>query len=112
MKKLLQPLFAGLLLAAGFATGAGATDFGNVSVHDPSVIRTPEGMYYIIGSHMAGAKSPDLMRWTLLGSSPQDQPYFRNLTEELAEALAWDKALAGKDDPSGRAVSGVHNQAY
>ena len=89
MKKLLQPLFAGLLLAAGFATGAGATDFGNVSVHDPSVIRTPEGMYYIIGSHMAGAKSPDLMRWTLLGSSPQDQPYFRNLTEELAEALAW-----------------------
>lgn len=29
-----------------------------------------------------------------------------------AEALAWDKAFAGMNDPSGRAVSGVHNQAY
>ncbi len=29
-----------------------------------------------------------------------------------AEALAWDKAFAGMNDPSGRAVSGVHEQAY
>ena len=29
-----------------------------------------------------------------------------------AEALAWDKAFAGMNDPSGRAISGVHNQAY
>ena len=29
-----------------------------------------------------------------------------------AEALAWDKAFAGMNDPSGRAVSGVHQQAY
>ena len=29
-----------------------------------------------------------------------------------AEALAWDKAFAGMNDPSGRAVSGVHRQAY
>lgn len=73
----------------GWALGVGATDFRNVSVHDPSVIRTPEGMYYIIGSHMAGAKSPDLMRWTLLSSSVQDQTFFRNITDELAEALDW-----------------------
>ena len=29
-----------------------------------------------------------------------------------AEALAWDKSFAGINDPSGRAVSGVHEQAY
>ena len=29
-----------------------------------------------------------------------------------AEALAWDKAFGGMNDPSGRAVSGVHKQAY
>ena len=29
-----------------------------------------------------------------------------------AEALAWDKAFSGMNDPSGRAISGVHNQAY
>ena len=29
-----------------------------------------------------------------------------------AEALAWDASFSGKNDPSGRAVSGVHDQAY
>lgn len=29
-----------------------------------------------------------------------------------AEALAWDKAFGGMNDPSGRAVSGIHKQAY
>ena len=29
-----------------------------------------------------------------------------------AEALAWDASFTGKNDPSGRAVSGVHDQAY
>ena len=29
-----------------------------------------------------------------------------------AEALAWDKAFKNMNDPSGRAVSGVHEQAY
>ena len=29
-----------------------------------------------------------------------------------AEALAWDKAFQGKNDPSGRAVAGVHEKAY
>jgi len=29
-----------------------------------------------------------------------------------AEALAWDKAFKNMNDPSGRAVSGIHEQAY
>lgn len=29
-----------------------------------------------------------------------------------AEALAWDASFQGKNDPSGRAVAGVHEQAY
>ena len=29
-----------------------------------------------------------------------------------AEALAWDEAFKGANDPSGRAVAGVHNEAY
>ena len=39
--------------------------FRDVSVHDPSVIRA-DGMYYIFGSHMAAAKSADLMNWTMI----------------------------------------------
>lgn len=35
-----------------------------VSVHDPSVVKDPKsGMYYIFGSHLAFAKSEDLMEW-------------------------------------------------
>lgn len=34
-----------------------------VTVHDPSIIKT-NGSYYVFGSHMAWAKSDDLMNWT------------------------------------------------
>ncbi|TAH69997.1 MAG: arabinan endo-1,5-alpha-L-arabinosidase, partial [Anaerolineaceae bacterium] len=36
--------------------------YTRVSVHDPSIIKA-NGSYYIIGSHMAYAKSDDLMNW-------------------------------------------------
>ena len=39
-------------------------DYKRVSVHDPSIVKDPEtGMYYIFGSHMAWAKSEDLINW-------------------------------------------------
>ena len=40
-------------------------DYDRVSVHDPSIVKDPDtGMYYIFGSHMAWAKSDDLINWT------------------------------------------------
>ena len=39
-----------------------------VSVHDPSVIKDKNGMYYIFGSHVAAAKSSDLQSWKSLVS--------------------------------------------
>ena len=39
--------------------------FKNVSVHDPSIIRTADGTFYIYGSHMAAARSTDLIQWTM-----------------------------------------------
>lgn len=38
--------------------------YSRVSVHDPSVIKA-DGSYYIFGSHMAWAKSDDLMNWKM-----------------------------------------------
>lgn len=38
-----------------------------VSVHDPSILAV-DGIYYIYGSHMAGAVSTDLRHWTLTGN--------------------------------------------
>ena len=40
-------------------------NFDRVSVHDPSIVKDPStGTYYIFGSHLAFAKSDDLMSWT------------------------------------------------
>ena len=39
-------------------------EYSEVSVHDPSVVRGDDGSYYIFGSHLAVAKSDDLMNWT------------------------------------------------
>lgn len=43
-------------------------NFSNVSVHDPSIIND-NGTYYIIGSHLAFAKSTNLKDWTQLENS-------------------------------------------
>ena len=39
-----------------------APTFKEASVHDPSVIKV-DGTYYVIGSHLAAAKTDDLMQW-------------------------------------------------
>lgn len=39
--------------------------YSRVTVHDPSVIKA-DGSYYIFGSHMAWAKSDDLMKWSTI----------------------------------------------
>lgn len=41
-----------------------------VSVHDPAII-SDNGKYYIFGSHMASAKSNDLMQWEYIGDGYQ-----------------------------------------
>ena len=38
-------------------------EFSEVSVHDPSIIQGEDGDYYIFGSHLAVAKTSDLMNW-------------------------------------------------
>lgn len=41
---------------------SGAPTFTEASVHDPSVIQA-DGMYYVFGSHLASAKTSDLLNW-------------------------------------------------
>lgn len=68
-----------------------------VSVHDPSVIEAENGDYYIFGSHLAGAKSKDLVNWTSLGSdydNVTDNWLYGNLRDNLKESFLW----AGYDD--------------
>jgi arabinan endo-1,5-alpha-L-arabinosidase len=64
--------------------------FANAGVHDPSVIRA-DGQFYVFGSHLAAAKTPDLMNWTKIADGVNNSnPIFGNkVTTELTETLAW-----------------------
>lgn len=66
-----------------------APEFINASVHDPSVIKVGD-QFYVFGSHLAAAKSPDLLKWYGFadGANPAN-PLFNNVVTELADTFAW-----------------------
>ena len=45
-------------------------------------------------------------------SAARSVPSVPSVACSTAEALAWDASFSGINNPSGRAVSGVHDQAY
>lgn len=63
--------------------------FQNASVHDPSVIKVDD-MFYVFGSHLAAAKSPDLMKWDKFASEVDaNNPLFDDVRENLKETFEW-----------------------
>ncbi|MDA7025187.1 glycoside hydrolase family 43 protein [Bacillus sp. CLL-7-23] len=92
MKKYLLRLFVILticLLPSPVFAQIQKPDFHEVSVHDPSVIKV-NNAYYVFGSHLASAKSTDLMKWKQISSSvDQNNPLIRNVYHELNEAFTW-----------------------
>lgn len=77
---------------------AGYYAISRVSVHDPSIAKDMDtGTYYVFGSHLATAKSEDLVNWTQITAdykNTKDNPVYGNLEENLAESFAW----AGHND--------------
>jgi arabinan endo-1,5-alpha-L-arabinosidase len=73
----------------------GPVEFENASVHDPSIIKA-EDAYYVIGSHIDGAKSKDLINWTNYtnGYTTPGNTLYGDLSENLAGSFKW----AGEDD--------------
>lgn len=93
-------MLALLLPSALYATGdslANSADkklndapvFKEASVHDPSVIKVND-TFYIFGSHLAAAKSKDLMSWETIASGVADgNRLIPNVKEELKPTLDW-----------------------
>ncbi|MDR2654814.1 MAG: glycoside hydrolase family 43 protein [Oscillospiraceae bacterium] len=76
------------------------------AVHDPSVL-SADGMYYIYGSHMTAAKSPDLVSWSWLaeGYAPENPVYGQIYSvRERAFAYAGDRISAIPTDDGGTHV--------
>ncbi len=91
---------------SGGNTSGGNTSSGNtytqatlnhVTVHDPSIVKDPAtGMYYIFGSHMAWAKSKDLMNWTIFTNNIN-----RDYRTLFAAEAAWAAKASSSYDVSG-----------
>ena len=47
---------------------AASITLNDLAVHDPSVIRADDGSYYVFGSHLAAARSTDLMKWQYIAN--------------------------------------------
>lgn len=111
-KKMISRIASGamaVMLAAGtvcmpqeaWAAKADATDtkyadISRVTVHDPSIVKDREtGAYYVFGSHMATAKSEDLVNWTQIAKDyefplkGEDDPVYGNVIENFAESFRW-----------------------
>ena len=84
-----------VMLTAGLGTAESDTDreipkFRDVSVHDPSVIRADDGLYYIFGSHMAAARSADLIRWEMISrDAGAGCTLVEDVQEQMKEALTY-----------------------
>ena len=74
----------------GAAADGDAPQFDEVHVHDPSVILA-EDEFWVFGSHLASAKSEDLVSWEQHTADLVDSenPFFEDVTEQLSETLEW-----------------------
>lgn len=80
-----------------YSTGTCETGNGRVAIHDPSIVKSQDGTYYIFGSHGCAAKSTDLINWTSVACGIGDTnsllvPDGKTLREVLAEPLSWTDA--------------------
>ena len=64
----------------------------NATVHDPSIIKADDGYFYIFGSHMAAARSEDLMNWEMISTNAQAGcTLVENVQEQMKEALTYSR---------------------
>ncbi|OWA35555.1 arabinanase [Saccharibacillus sp. O16] len=92
---LLIPMTAGCNNAADAAAADTPPTFSEVSVHDPSIVKDGD-TYYVFGSHIAAAKSKDLMNWTSFanGYTTPGNTLYGDLSKNLAGSFKW----AGEND--------------
>lgn len=93
-----------MAMTAGVLAGCGSKEiplkakedvqisFKNVSVHDPSIVKC-EDTYYIFGSHLAGAKTRDLMNWEMIGDGVRKMnPIIPDALNTMPEVFEWARS--------------------
>ncbi|WP_241242252.1 LamG-like jellyroll fold domain-containing protein [Thalassotalea sp. G2M2-11] len=71
--------------------------YNDLAVHDPSIIKTND-TYYVFGSHLAAAKSTDLMQWQYMNEGDNFSNgilFSPSYAEALPEAISWTGGHVG-----------------
>lgn len=79
------------LLTASNANAVQAATPKRASVHDPSIIKA-DNTYYIFGSHLADAKSTDMINWSQINydySNPSADSVYGNVIQNFSESFQW-----------------------
>lgn len=77
----------------------GSINWLDIGVHDPSVVKAGSD-YYIFGSHLAAAKSADLINWQYISTLSanhlvDESPLFNTYSSEIAEGITWTDGYKG-----------------
>src|SRR5690606_20051137 len=67
-----EQIFYKPTLSSSVPLTEGSVDWQDISVHDPSVVKAGD-TYYIFGSHLAAAKSTDLINWEMVSNEITEQ---------------------------------------
>lgn len=83
--------FTDTAMAATAPENATITAPSRVSVHDPSIAVSKEGVYYAFGSHLDAAKSTDMVNWKVFtnGYTTPDNKLLGDLDQNLKVPFAW-----------------------
>ena len=106
MKNTILVLLIGLVFSAS-----------RVSVHDPSIV-FDKGTYYVFGSHIATAKSKDLINWQIMSrdyENPGGNVIYGNLQRNLGKSFKWAGYNDGDASGGGYGVWGpdvMYNKDY
>ena len=101
-KKVISILLASstILISGVFSNTVRAVNYTRVGVHDPSIVKLDDGSYYIIGSHLAAARSDDLFSWTYTADSnlgTKNTTFFHDIYTDLAVPEKWSNTTDGYD---------------
>ncbi|MGV8834485.1 LamG-like jellyroll fold domain-containing protein [Cellvibrio sp.] len=95
-----EPIYSKPTLASGIPLAQdGSVNWLDIGVHDPSVVKAGSD-YYIFGSHLAAAKSADLINWEYISvlsanDKVDESPLFNTYSSEISEGIAWSDGFKG-----------------
>lgn len=91
----------------------GKPDYGEpVSVHDPSVMKALDGMFYAFGSHFAVSKSADLIKWEQVSRDGGHRNLYQDWRAVLRDGLEYVPGAGSTWAPSVILLDGKYYMYY